>query len=406
MFCKICEEQSISWYSTKKDEMMKSFRDTNLNTMLLSSNTLTTEAAPNNPKKYDHNHDNDHASVKHAAQQEQEKEEEGHAQHDLGDDSTNHTTSGNQASHCNPPPSEDALGGAQHQQEQGNDTAYKNTPISTISTDTSSKSNCLKIGENYKQSYGVKDQKQQQEHRENVTKHPTRKSPTVKQITKTSVPSTISATRHDGSDKAVVPRTNNSAAAKKKPSCKYLDVPTMMKSTNEGEEIEQDDYVKQSQLKRSREKQRRQKISAAIERLTSTLLKVDQSNLVQHNDQVYFGGEASVARSKRVCPVRETFKTNPNQALNRTKIINHATFLIEKLAIDNEESKLKVCQLQYDLTNKMIANTTPSAASQNRIEDAIRSAVPSGIIGNNHAMSYFLPQVSIFVCHPSTFHLF
>jgi hypothetical protein len=390
--------------------MMKSFCDTNLNTMLLPSNTLTTEAAPNHPKKYYHNHDNEHVSVKQAAQQEKqgkEEDEAGHAQEHLDEDDSIHvnhpTTNGNpSSSHCTPLTSEDVFDGAQHQQdEQSNDTEYKNTPISTMSsTDTStSKSNCLKIGENYKQSYGAKDQKQQQEQRDNVTKNPRRKSPTGnKQITRKtpSVSSTISVT-HDGSDKAAIPCTNNSDTAKKKSSSKYLDVsPTMTKKTKEGEEIEQHDDVKYCQLKRSREKQRRQKISSAIERLTNTLLKVDQSNLVQRNDQVYFGQELSFVNNNSCC----------NLALNRTKIINHATNLIEKFAIDNEKSKLKVLQLEYDFTNKMIANISPSAASQNRIEDATRSAVTSGLIGNNHAMSYVLSQVSILFCHPSTFHLF
>jgi hypothetical protein len=129
---------------------------------------------------------------------------------------------------------------------------------------------------------------------------------------------------------------------------------------NARQEDEEDDYRKQSERKRCREKKRRQSISTAIEKLTSILVKVDPSNLIYHNSQVYFGDTTFAGSSKRArYGGASSIKNLP---LNRTEIINHTVYLVEKLAVENEEMKLKMLQLQYILTSNdtKIASMTSS----------------------------------------------
>jgi hypothetical protein len=118
----------------------------------------------------------------------------------------------------------------------------------------------------------------------------------------------------------------------------------------EQEGTREDMYTKQSELKRCREKKRRQNISVAIEKLANTLTKVDPSNLIWHNNKVYFDGHTSFPSSGRERARYGGASFLKNQPLNRTEIINHTIRLVEKFALENEKGKLAVCQLQYRLS--------------------------------------------------------
>ncbi len=126
----------------------------------------------------------------------------------------------------------------------------------------------------------------------------------------------------------------------------------------EGEEevlLVEDNYMKQAERKRSREKKRRQDISDAMEKLTEVLLKVDSSNLVQYNNQVYFGNWSRTSESSNhgyppYIGVPGTIPVRHKNPLNRTEIINHTTHMIRKLARQNEEYKLMKLQLEYNLS--------------------------------------------------------
>ena len=358
--------------------------------MLLPINTLKAKATPETTStKYDH----DHASAEQSAQQHEEVRPK-----NLDDEDNNNTTqhrsstsSETSGSYCAPPPVV-LLGSAKHQQETGNTTA------ACMSNNFQRK--CFKIGDSSsKQEAYAEEDKKQQEQGKNATKNPHKKSSTIDQTTSISLQSKISTTIDNL--KAIAPCTNNSAGASdgadKKSNKKSLIIPmmTVIIPTTGGEEYGQHEYTRQSERKRSREQKRRQNISAAINRLTTTLLKVDHSNLVQHNNHTYFG-EESITRNKRLRIVGGIPTFHQNQPLNRTEIINHATFLIEKLALENEESKSKLYQVHHHLTNTMITScATPTIANINTgVEEVTRSCTAPSVLNGNHFTPYFLQQVS------------
>ena len=145
---------------------------------------------------------------------------------------------------------------------------------------------------------------------------------------------------------------------------------TMTSSTSEIEEgtNKVDLYQEQSERKRCREKKRRQDISAAIERLTATLVKIDPQNLVSHNKQVYFGEDSIIPNSKRRFNGGSLLSNQQNQPLNRTEIINHTIHVVDRLAREREEMNLKIFQLQHHLNaSKQVAimnSASPAASSQ------------------------------------------
>jgi len=108
-------------------------------------------------------------------------------------------------------------------------------------------------------------------------------------------------------------------------------------------------HMSQSERKRYREKQRRQNISSAIDALTKVLVKVDPTNFIEHNNQVYFATEkASITEASSESSFRKRrssagFNTSHHhQPLNRTEVINHATVLIEKLAAERDDVKMRM----------------------------------------------------------------
>jgi len=119
----------------------------------------------------------------------------------------------------------------------------------------------------------------------------------------------------------------------------------------EGEEIIENHYMKQAERKRSKEKKRRQDISNAMEKLTDTLLKVDPDNLFRHNNQIYFGDGV------------HTLSNRHNNPLNRTEIINHATNMIAKLAMENERNKFQGLQLQNMILSQQGRGPTSTSSS-------------------------------------------
>ncbi len=128
--------------------------------------------------------------------------------------------------------------------------------------------------------------------------------------------------------------------------------------------------MSQSERKRHREKKRRQNISAAIDNLTKILLKVDPINFIEHNNQVYFATERGsinnsndpTFRKRRSSTSRTPATSHHHQPLNRTEIITHAAMLIERLAAESEESKVKMIQLQH-MSNNGEGNGAPAGAT-------------------------------------------
>jgi hypothetical protein len=162
-----------------------------------------------------------------------------------------------------------------------------------------------------------------------------------------------------------VSANNDEALDSSKPPAHSAPTSSTMEEEVEIFNIEKDDdgendYKKQSERKRCREKKRRQSISAAIEKLASTLVKVDPSNLIWHNNQVYFGDTAFAGSSKRARYGGAS--SIKNQPLNRTEIINHTVHVVEKLAVENEETKLKMLQLQYALTRSNDTRMSPTTS--------------------------------------------
>ena len=158
-----------------------------------------------------------------------------------------------------------------------------------------------------------------------------------------------------------------------------------MSSANSGEQNEYD-YTKQTQRKRSKEKQRRLDIAASIERLSDIMLKADSINLIRRNNQLYFvrglGSPSSSSTTGgdhgRIYEDSNSSKyhrhggylspSNQNQPLNRTEIIKYATQMIEKLATENENLNLKLIQYEHDL---LLASTwqkqTTAAVASNSL---------------------------------------
>ena len=126
-----------------------------------------------------------------------------------------------------------------------------------------------------------------------------------------------------------------------------------------------DPYMQQTRRKRFREKQRRLSIATSIERLSDVLLKVDPSNLIRHNNQLYFGGggggdrttetifgssgASNSSNNKRRRHGGYLSPNSQNHSLNRTEIINYASNLIEKFAMEKEILQLKLLQYEHDL---------------------------------------------------------
>lgn len=122
--------------------------------------------------------------------------------------------------------------------------------------------------------------------------------------------------------------------------------------------------MSQSERKRFREKKRRQNISAAIDNLTKILLKVDPINFIEHNNQMYFATDRGsinesndpTFRKRRSSTARAPSTSHHHQPLNRTEIITHAAMLIERLASESEETKMKLMQMQHMPNNNSEGN--------------------------------------------------
>lgn len=129
-------------------------------------------------------------------------------------------------------------------------------------------------------------------------------------------------------------------------------------------------------------------LEAAIDALTKVLLKVDPTNFIEHNNQVYFAtdkstmndqGHDSSFRKRR--STGSTSTSHHHQPLNRTEVINHATILIEKLASESEELKLKMMQFQH----------MPNAGDMSK---------GNGVAAMSMMSQFPLQQVCIFNCIP------
>jgi hypothetical protein len=169
-------------------------------------------------------------------------------------------------------------------------------------------------------------------------------------------------------------------------------------TNNKQREVE--DYASLSERKKQREKRRRQEISVAIDRLSNVFLKIDPTNFIQHNDQVYFvsgrdqgnkrgqnkkenghfsnssilyqGDEDEFDRSKQRT---KTTRTHQHQhLLNRTAIINYATVLLEKLARESEETQIELLQLQHSL---MTSNNNSNTNNNNNAGATIMMMTPA-----------------------------
>lgn len=83
------------------------------------------------------------------------------------------------------------------------------------------------------------------------------------------------------------------------------------------------------------------------------MLKTDPSNFIEHNNQVYFAAEKaptplneandSAFRKRRT----SSSTSHHHQPLNRTEVISHATILIEKIASENADLKMKFMQMPH-----------------------------------------------------------
>lgn len=144
---------------------------------------------------------------------------------------------------------------------------------------------------------------------------------------------------------------NNNNDNSKKTSLEEDTVVPNEEATGEAAELEAFN-MSQSERKRYREKTRRQNISSAIDQLTKVLLKVDPTNFMSHNNQVYFAASQSqqndpTFRKRRSSAApRGSISTSHHQPLNRTEVINHAVLLIERLANESEQIQMELMHLQ------------------------------------------------------------
>ena len=142
-----------------------------------------------------------------------------------------------------------------------------------------------------------------------------------------------------------------------------------------------DPYQEQLDRNRSRERKRRQDVSAAIEKLIALLLEIDPENLVRRNKQIYFSKDSPIVhanRKKRRCnggPLFLSRRNQQNQPLSRTEIINYTVHTVEKLAREREEISLQIQQYNNIISVR--------SSARNQVQESALATPRRNLVINN-----------------------
>lgn len=121
----------------------------------------------------------------------------------------------------------------------------------------------------------------------------------------------------------------------------------------------------QSERKKHREKKRRSEITGAIDQLTAILLKTEPAGLIQQHKLIYHNSTTNGSEDEE--NPHQCSASAGQQPLNRTEIINHASNVLEKLFVENEERKSQLSRFQSAVSDHDLHNPSSTMHNNNMV---------------------------------------